>query len=264
MNKTEERYMKIIDILKRNPIVTVAEFANYLAVSPETIRKDLTALAGQGQITRIHGGAALAGDPMTGVSFHFREGVRKKEKRMLAKEACSLIEPGDSLIIESGTTMVEMVKLLVELPELLKTLVIITNSFHIITLLEMGQICARSFFLGGWINESEERTQGKLTIGEMRNFHVDKCFLSGAALGKDLILSAFYENDMLFQRQAMKCASHSILLMEAGKYPTQAVLSVASVGEFHHLITNIAFDKVQYEMLAKSKAQVKYLMTDQS
>lgn len=262
MNKTEERYMEIIEILKKNPIVTVTEFAKQLEVSPETIRKDLTTLAKQGVITRIHGGAALAVERMVSTPFQFRETVRREEKRQLARAASQLIEPGDSLIIESSTTMVELVKVLLEQPELLETLVIVTNSLHIITLLEMGRRCARAFCLGGWMNQTEQATQGQLTVSELKGFHVDKCLLSGAALGKDLILTSFYENDMLFQQQAMESAAHSILLMEAGKYPSSAVLSVAGVEQFDYLVTNIAFDDFDSEKLKKSKVHVRYISTE--
>ena len=62
MNKAEERYQEIIEILKENPIVTVADFAERLSVSMETIRKDLNILSEQGKIVRVHGGAALAGN----------------------------------------------------------------------------------------------------------------------------------------------------------------------------------------------------------
>lgn len=263
MNKAEERYEEIINILKNNPIVTVTEFAKQLSVSPETIRKDLTALAEQGMITRIHGGAALAADRMVSTPFKFRETVRREQKRELARAACDLIEPGDSLIIESGTTMVELVRILLEKPELLETLVVVTNSFHIITLLEMGKLCARAFFLGGWINGTEEATRGQLTTGELKNFHVDKCLLSGAALGKNLLLSSYYEDDMLFQRQAMKCAARSILLMEAGKYPSAAVLSVAPVEQFHDMVTNILFGENEKALLKKMKLHVRYVDTIQ-
>ena len=58
MNKAEERYQEIIEILKENPIVTVADFAERLSVSMETIRKDLNILSEQGKIVRVHGGAA--------------------------------------------------------------------------------------------------------------------------------------------------------------------------------------------------------------
>lgn len=261
MNKAEERYNEIIEILKNNPIVTVLEFAERLSVSPETIRKDLNVLADQGQVMRIHGGAALAGDKTVISPFQFRKTVHQEEKHLLARAACEMIEPGDSLIIESSTTMVELVKILLEKKDLLRTLTIVTNSIHIITLLEMGKLCARVFLLGGWISESEQSTQGQLTAGELKNFHVDKCLLSGAALGKNLYLTSFYEDDMLFQKQAMKSASQTILLLEAGKYPSTAVLAVAPLSQFDRLVTNILFDEEQQEKLDNSNLQVTYVDT---
>lgn len=261
MNKAEERYREIIETLKNNSIVTVTEFAKQLSVSPETIRKDLSTLAEQGVIVRIHGGAALSNERMVSIPFQFRETVHKEEKRELARAACDFIEPGDSLIVESSTTMVELVKVLLETPDLLKTLVIVTNSFHIMTLLEMGKLCARTFFLGGWMNAEEQATQGQLTVEELKGFHVDKCLLSGAALGKNLILSSYYEDDMRFQKQAVKSSARSILLLESGKYPSAAVLSVAPVESFDDLVTNIEFGKSDLEKLKNSKMNLHYICT---
>ena len=256
MNKAEERYLEIVEILKNNPIATVAEFAEKLSVSPETIRKDLNYLSEQGTVVRIHGGAALASDKPVISPFESRKTRRQQQKRLLAQAACALIEPGDSLIMESSTTMV-----LAEDPELLKTLVIVTNSLHILTLLEMGRLCKRVFFLGGWVNQTEQCTQGQFTAGELKNFHVDKCLLSGAALGKNLMLSSYYENDMLFQKQAMECASQSVLLLESEKYPSSAVLSVASLEQFDYLVTNIDFDADCREKLEKAELKLVYVET---
>ena len=261
MNKAEERYLEIVEILKNNPIATVAEFAEKLSVSPETIRKDLNYLSEQGTVVRIHGGAALASDKPVISPFESRKTRRQQQKRRLAQAACALIEPGDSLIMESSTTMVELVKVLAEDPELLKTLVIVTNSLHILTLLEMGRLCKRVFFLGGWVNQTEQCTQGQFTAGELKNFHVDKCLLSGAALGKNLMLSSYYENDMLFQTQALECASQSVLLLESEKYPSSAVLSVASLEQFDYLVTNIDFDADCREKLEKTELKLVYVET---
>lgn len=262
MSKAEERYNEIIKILKNNPIVTVSEFANWLSVSPETIRKDLNILADRGQVIRIHGGAALSGDQTVISPFHLRKTVNQEEKQALALAACDMIEPGDSLIIESSTTTTELVKILLERKNLLETLTIVTNSVHIVTMLEMGALCARLFLLGGWIRESEQSTQGQLTSEELKNFHVDKCLLSGAALGKNLFLTSFYEEDMLFQKQAMKSASQTILLLEAGKYPSTGVLAVELLTQFDRLVTNISFDEEQQKVLNHSKLEVFYINTN--
>lgn len=258
MNKAEERYEKIIEILKQNPIVTVNEFAEELGVSTETIRKDLCLLAEQGKIVRIHGGAALTAESSVSSAFQFREGVNRLQKQQIGVCASKLVKQGDSLIIEGSTTTVEFVKVLLKQPELLQSLIIVTNSAYILTLLEMGRLCRRVFFLGGWMNEKEQATKGQFTVAQLQNFHVDKCFLSGAALGKNLMLSSYYEDDMLFQRQAMESAAEKILLLEAGKYPASAVLSVAGLEEFDTLVTNISFEEPEARRLLELGLQVIY------
>ena len=77
--KQEERRQKILNILTMVPIATVLELADQLDVTPETIRKDLTELAAAGEIVRIHGGAALAGDTDGSVPYMAREKIRNQE-----------------------------------------------------------------------------------------------------------------------------------------------------------------------------------------
>ena len=261
MNKAEERYQEIIEILKENPIVTVADFAERLSVSMETIRKDLNILSEQGKIVCVHGGAALAGNTETASPFQFREGVRRREKQKLGKEAVKLIQKGDTLIIESSTTTAEFVKELVKAPELLKTLTIVTNSIHILTLVEMGKLCKRVFLLGGWINEREGATKGQFMAEQLKSFHVDKCILSGAALGKNLILSSYYESDMHFQKLAMESAGETILLLEAGKYPEAAVFSVTAATNFDYMVSNVPFKKEDKERFAAAGLHLIYVPT---
>lgn len=262
MNKAEERYQEIIAILKKNPIVTVSDFSERLSVSTETIRKDLNVLAEQGKIVRVHGGAALSGETSLSTAFQFREGVRRREKRMLGLAAAELIHPGNSLLIENSTTNVEFVKVLLERPELLATLQIVTNSAHILTLLRMGRLCKKLFFLGGQVNRDEEATKGSLMLSQLSGFHVDQCILSGAALGKSLVLSSYYESDMLFQKQSMALAETSVLLLEAGKYPEAAVFSVAPVTAFDCFVTNIELAETEKEKLMKARTKLIYVKTE--
>ena len=103
--KQEERRQKILNILTMVPIATVLELADQLDVTPETIRKDLTELAAAGEIVRIHGGAALAGDTDGSVPYMAREKIRNQEKVDIGRAAAELIDMGDSLILEGSTTV---------------------------------------------------------------------------------------------------------------------------------------------------------------
>ena len=54
-----ERRERLLSELRRRGVVRVADLATLLDVSPVTIRRDLTVLARQNQLTKVHGGAVL-------------------------------------------------------------------------------------------------------------------------------------------------------------------------------------------------------------
>ena len=52
-----ERHQQILDTARAQGRVEVAGLARDLAVTPETVRRDLTALERRGVLRRVHGGA---------------------------------------------------------------------------------------------------------------------------------------------------------------------------------------------------------------
>ena len=55
----EQRRDRIVDLLRERERVSVEFLAAELAASPETLRRDLAALANRGLIRKYHGGASL-------------------------------------------------------------------------------------------------------------------------------------------------------------------------------------------------------------
>ena len=53
----QERYGKILEILKTKSPVTVIELTQMLATSESTIRRDLISLEEMGKLKKVHGGA---------------------------------------------------------------------------------------------------------------------------------------------------------------------------------------------------------------
>lgn len=66
--KVQKRQEEILKILSEVPISTIQNLANELAVSAETIRKDLKQLADEDKIIQTHGGVVLKGKKQ--VIFH--------------------------------------------------------------------------------------------------------------------------------------------------------------------------------------------------
>ena len=52
-----ERHLRIVEEARQHGRVDVKDLAELLAVTPETIRRDLTSLERRGLVRRAHGGA---------------------------------------------------------------------------------------------------------------------------------------------------------------------------------------------------------------
>ena len=83
----EERQQEILQRARENGRVDVASLATELDVTPETVRRDLTALERAGLVRRVHGGAI----PIERLGFEpalaARESLLTAEKERIAKAA---------------------------------------------------------------------------------------------------------------------------------------------------------------------------------
>lgn len=238
ISKLDKRRKEILNLLANVPISSTQQLAEETGVSNETTRKDLDALADEGLILKVHGGVALAGSTVAEIPFDLRATQHAAEKRAIAKSAVKLLQQEDIVILESCTTNLELAKELVLLPELLETLIIITNSFSIASIFDAGHKCKKMFFLGGWVNPHQFSCRSHQTISLLKEFHVSKAFLSGAALSEHYILAGYYDEDVAFQKAALEATQKSILMIDHSKFNQAAIFSVAPLSTFDYLITD--------------------------
>jgi len=243
MNKIDLRRNRILKYLSLNPIASRADLAKMFDVTPETIRKDLDALEKEKLVARVHGGVALIGTRKSNFEYDLRLNKNHDKKMIIAKAASKLIEPNDVIILESSTTTYELTKVLLTMPDLLKTLVIITNSVRIATLMENEDFPKRFYLLGGWLNMNEHATQGSAMLHALKDFHVNKSFISGAALNHNWVLTGYYDNDVAFQKQAIESAQTTILLIDSSKFYESSILTVCQLSELDYMVTDAVLDE---------------------
>ncbi|WP_304051789.1 DeoR family transcriptional regulator, partial [Desulfovibrio piger] len=59
MTKTTERHQALLHMLNARGYATIDELTKCFSVTPQTIRKDINTLAGQGKVQRFHGGVGM-------------------------------------------------------------------------------------------------------------------------------------------------------------------------------------------------------------
>ena len=90
---TEERRNLILERLSRDGKVVAADLTDELAVSPDTVRRDLRELADAGLLRRVHGGALPA-------AVGARPYAVRREQAPAAKEAIARAVNGEPKVSE--------------------------------------------------------------------------------------------------------------------------------------------------------------------
>lgn len=238
---TEERQHLIVQMLKEQGTVTVAELVETLATSESTIRRDLTTLSEQGRLKKIHGGAML----LEGLTSHIeyqverRQSMNRSEKQLIAERAAMLIEDGDVIYLDAGTTTELMIDYIHA-----GDLVVVTNGInHIKKLLQKG---IKTIVIGGSIKAMTEAVIGVNAVAELDKYHFTKGFFGANGVsGSKGYTTPDIEEAMVKQKALNKC-NKAYVLADNSKVNEVSFIRFARIDEAT-LVTNGQIDPKLYE-----------------
>lgn len=204
---TEQRRMDILQRIRQNGSVSVAELTEQFHVSGTTIRLDLTALEKTGEIARTHGGAVLS--TLIVREPTISERAHHDEKARIAARAIEHIRNNDVLLIDTGTTTLALARSLAR--SALSSLTVYTNDLDILRALEEKENWDL-YMLGGKIRNGFHYAYGSQTMEELKRYQFRKLFLATSALSlRDGLTTAHSELAAL--KAAMIAASDEVILL---------------------------------------------------
>lgn len=229
--KPKERQQKIADIIREEGQSTVDQLVETFQSSPETIRRDLSALALSGKIQKIHGGAKFSNIHGEG-PFQQRMSENVAAKRYIAEKASQLIAPGDTLLINAGSTSVIFAE------ELLKisNLTVITNSLDIAKTIGSNKNGIKIYLLGGEYSQDNHETLGAMVISQLQNFHVQHFILPVGYIDATVGATDFDASDVAVSQAMIKHADNCIILADSSKFNRTAPFVVAQLNQFDTLV----------------------------
>src|SRR5947209_13387843 len=108
----EERQAVILERARSEGRVDVGELAADFDVTPETVRRDLTALERHGLLRRVHGGAI----PVERLGFEpglqTRDSTMAPEKDRIARAAVAELPDEGAILLDAGTTTARLAEML--------------------------------------------------------------------------------------------------------------------------------------------------------
>ncbi len=219
--------------------VSIAELKSRLDVSEVTIRDDLRRLEERGELTRVRGGAVVSQNGVVELSLEQTSTANRAQKLAIAARAASLIEDGQTVIIDVGSTTTELAK---ALSPHLGQLMVITNGLNIALTLEPLP-GATVIVTGGTLRPLQHSLVAPMGTILLERLRADIAFLgcNGVDSNRGFTNTNIAEAEI---KQAMlRSADRTVFLADHSKIGNVASAFVSDIENVDLLITDSGADK---------------------
>ena len=231
----EERRNRLLELVRSRRFVALPELAEQLAVSESTVRRDVNYLEEQGSARRIHGGVLYAGGSPKWPHFDACQPAHWELKRAIAQKAVSLIEDGDTVLLDGGSTTFEVARLLLG-----RLLHIVTNSLPVANLFA-ADANSDLVLIGGNICPRSGVARGPLADEMLAKVRVRKTVMSTAAVSEE----GLFNNNLLLigtERAMMRAADTVIVVVDSTKFGRRSLGHVCPLEDIGHMVVDSALD----------------------
>ncbi|MET8684870.1 DeoR/GlpR family DNA-binding transcription regulator [Streptomyces sp. NPDC004732] len=237
----EQRRALILDEVRRRGGVRVNELTRKLGVSDMTVRRDLDALARQGVLEKVHGGAVPVMEASTHEpGFEAKSGLELTAKEDIARTAASLVAPGTAIALSGGTTTYALAHHLLDVPDL----TVVTNSVRVADVFHSAQRTsgqrqgAATVVLTGGVRTPSDSLVGPVADQAIRALHFDVLFLGVHGISLEAGLSTPNLAEAETNRRLVQSARRVVVVADHTKWGTVGLSSFASLSQVDTLVTD--------------------------
>lgn len=230
--RKHERRKHILLELQLRPHVRISDLADRFGVSTETVRRDLEKLSADGLLDRAHGGASALSSGRY-PSYDERATARVGERERIGRLAAQLVQPGETLMVDSGSTTFQFARFLAfnETP-----CTILTNSFPVAVALGQSE-GAKVIVCPGDYLPSESATIGPDAVEFLERHSVDRCFIGASGLSEDG-LSESVRGFAAVKRVMLGRAENRHLLIDTEKFGRKGLARVGPLGNLDSIVSD--------------------------
>lgn len=247
-----ERHQAILNLLKEQASVKVADLAEMLDVSEGTVRNDLQALDESGQIRRVRGGA-VASMQYVAQGAHIRERalVNAEQKDWLARWASSHIDSGDVIFLDASTTVLAIAPYLVDRTNL----TVVTNGVEIARAIASNP--TNTVVMAGNILASDGNSLlGPIPLHVLEPLHIHTAFFSCVGFSSDFGLLERNIQEAQIKREIIDLADHKIALIDSSKVGKGGLTPFMKLSAIDHVVTDMDMQPETVEVIRETGAQV--------
>lgn len=216
----------------------MAALETEFGISSATARRDLSVLENQGKVKRTHGGAILPGAAQHEDSFQQRLGEAVEAKKRLARAASKLLEPEETVFIDSSTTAhYAAQRMITDAPNV----TYLSNLVPNMNLFSAADPSSGSMVgLGGIFRPLTLSFVGPCTVRMIESYLADKTFISVKGITPDGLLTEPNPLEAEVKHAMIRRAAMPVLLVDSRKFELRGANVLAHVSEVALVITTEA------------------------
>lgn len=242
---------KILELIKEDGSAKVVALAKIFKVTEPTIRQDLEKLEKGGKVIREHGGAYLKNVDQQVRSVLLAQQDHMDKKELIAQKCLEFIEPGDTIILDSGSTTTEIAKKL----KGFKQLKVITNALNIALLLgaEPG---IEVLVTGGEFKPPTLSLTGQKAADFFEGLHASKLFLATAGISLKSGLTYPSISDLVVKKAMIDAAENVYLVADSTKFGKSALANLGALSLIHAIITDGGIENKYKDLFQENEIEL--------
>ena len=240
-----ERHRAIVEQITAAGRASVVELADALAVTPETIRRDLSIMERQGLIRRVHGGAIpvlrrLPYEP----TVDRRSSELTAEKQRIAAAALDEVPQAGAIVIDAGTSTAQLVSLLGEDREL----TVVTNSVQHALMLA-GRSNINLLLVGGRVRGRTLACVDSWATSALKGLCADVAFVGTDGVSVERGLTTPDRTEAEIKAAMLAAARRKVVLADHTKFGTDHFAQFAAIEDIDVIISDSGLDDEDVERI---------------
>lgn len=244
------RQRAILDAVRRQVTISVDELAQQLAVTPQTVRRDVKQMEEAKLLARYHGGVGLPSS-VENIDYSQRQVMNSEAKRRIAAAVAARVRPGSSLLINIGTTTEEVARALTHHTGLH----VVTNNLNVATILADQPGC-EVIVAGGVVRGRDRAIVGEATVDFIRQFRVDIGIIGISSIEPDGTLRDFDSREVKVAQAIIEQSREVWLVADQDKFGRQALVRLAHLSQIDKLFCDTEPPPSMAQMLSESQVEV--------
>ena len=228
------RRSRILERIRERGAVTIADLAREHDISPMTAHRDLEALADEGLVERVRGGARAVGVPSHPTLWEQRIGQSQEAKAAIAAYAATLIAEGSTVFLDASSSAYALARAVMAAPPYELTLV--TNSPSIAA--ELRADAVHVVVCPGELDQQTRAITGRWTTEFIAGLSFDTAFVSAAGMTAEAGLTTSRAPLADVVNAARGAARRTVGLVDSAKVGRISLVSIARVDELELIVTD--------------------------